>query len=132
MKNVWIYWNLNRDCVSVQYDGKVIGYAKSVIIENVTFKIRESGRQRAIRDGQRNVHAFAIGTLVAADWIENKKALPIAWNGIDSDAAKLHTRRVKYNPFRGPDFTIDGVAIASIPSMFLTGNKQTKAQAFAP
>lgn len=132
MKNVLIYWNLNKDCVSIKANGHVIGYAKSVIIENVTFKVQESGRQRAIRDGQRNVHAYAIGTLVAADWIENKESLPVSWNGIDSDAAKLHTRRIKYNPFRGPNFTIDGAAVASVQSMYLTGNKQVKAQAFAP
>jgi hypothetical protein len=137
MKNARIYWNLNRDCVSIQTQCpatkkyKVIGYARSVLMANVSFVVSESGRQRAIRDGQRNVHAFAVGTLVAADWIENKTALPIDWNGAAVYAEK-HTRRISYNPFRGPDFTIDGLPVAKVPSMYLTGDKQTKAQAFAP
>jgi len=127
--NVRIYWNLNKDCVSIQdaKTRKVIGYAKSVLLENVSFVVSEANRQRAIRDKQRNVHAYACGTLTAADWIENKTNSPITWNG--ADTAKLN-RRVSYNPFRAATFTIDNAPIYKTPRLYLTGNPTTKAQCY--
>ena len=33
-------------------------------LENVTFKVSEAGRQRVLREGRKNVHAYIIGDLV--------------------------------------------------------------------
>ena len=37
---------------------------KSANLENVTFKVSEAGRQRVLREGRKNVHAYIIGDLV--------------------------------------------------------------------
>lgn len=36
----------------------------SANLENVTFKVSEAGRQRVLREGRKNVHAYIIGDLV--------------------------------------------------------------------
>lgn len=42
---------------------RVVGYTPTLTLRNVTFRIVESGRQRAVLEHQRNVHAFADGTV---------------------------------------------------------------------
>lgn len=63
-KPVRVFRNFKHDCYSVLQDGKLKLVAKQVRLVNVEFRIRETGRQRMIRDQRRNVHAFAVGTLV--------------------------------------------------------------------
>lgn len=64
---VQIYFNLHKKCLSIKRKGKVIGYCKSAELENVTFKVSESGRQRVIREKKKNVHAFIVGDIVSND-----------------------------------------------------------------
>lgn len=49
------------DCISVKDGDAPVYYVNELIMRNVTFKVYESGRQRAILHKQRNVHAFVIG-----------------------------------------------------------------------
>jgi hypothetical protein len=71
-QKVKVYRNLNKpEYYSIQAtDGpdknKVIGYAKSILLSNVTFKVSEASRQRVIKQGRKNVHAVCIGTLTDA------------------------------------------------------------------
>lgn len=56
---------------------------------NVRFKVNESGRQRVLREKQKNVHAF-----VVADRVE--------------DLATSETlRQVSYNPYKNKSFMLD-------------------------
>lgn len=61
-----MYRCLNRPGVvySIQSERRVVAHARSVILRSVRFVILPAGRRRAIKTGQRNVHAFAEGTLV--------------------------------------------------------------------
>lgn len=94
---VRVYRNLNKRCWSVKcfepghasYN-KVIHHAQSVELEGVTFIVSEAGRQRAIREGRRNVHAYAQGTLVNVNTI-----------GMKTDEQK---RLITYQPFHHPHF----------------------------
>jgi hypothetical protein len=81
---VKVYWNLHRDCWSIQHKGKVIGHASSLMLSDVTFKVYESGRQRVLREKKKNVHAFACGTL-----LEKNLEKPDSMN-----------RAISYNPYR--------------------------------
>ena len=102
------YWNLHRQCWSIQQNGKVIGYADSLLLSNVTFKVSESGRQRGIREKKKNVHAFACGTL-----LEKNLVKPDNLN-----------RAISYNPYRF-GFFFDKVSLQpenNCPKLFL-GNK---------
>ena len=130
MTAVRIYWNLNKHCVSVQCakTKRVIGYARRVLLRDVAFQVSEAGRQYVIAKGQRQIHAYACGDLVAVDWIENKSGLPVSWGAADTAAAAVHVRRVAYNPFRDATFTADGRPIHAAPSLYLTGD--TKAACY--
>jgi len=61
---VFIYRNLRDKCWSIRSlkTRRVIGYASSIALDDVTFSVSEAGRQRVIREGRKNVHAGAIGT----------------------------------------------------------------------
>jgi hypothetical protein len=60
MKNYFIYKNLNKKCFSIKFDGKVIKHVNSFVAYNCHFKVNSKGRQKAINEGVRNVHAFLV------------------------------------------------------------------------
>ena len=63
-KPVRVFKNLTHGCYSILQNGKLKASARQVLLRDVEFKVRESGRQRMIREQRRNVHAFAVGHLV--------------------------------------------------------------------
>lgn len=64
-KPVRVYKNLNNGKMSIQQNGKVVAYTDSITLKNASFKVNEGGRQRVIRERQKNVHAYAIGLIVS-------------------------------------------------------------------
>jgi hypothetical protein len=44
------------------HNGRIVGYAEAVILTDVEFRVRESGRQRVLRERRKNVHAFVVGS----------------------------------------------------------------------
>lgn len=66
---VQAYFNLRRKEFSVQRrNGKggwvVWFYAPELNLKDVSFRVSEASRQRVIREGRKNVHAYVRGTLV--------------------------------------------------------------------
>lgn len=67
MKSTWAHLHLPRlqsgvtDVISVKVPGQRILYASSVKLANARFVVSESGRQRCLREGVRNVHAWIVG-----------------------------------------------------------------------
>jgi hypothetical protein len=110
MTQVRCYWNLHARCWSIQ-DAKtrrVIGHATRVLLRDVAFKVSEAGRQRVLREGRKNVHAFAVGELSAADWMETLRG-PMPWITGDihyQKHAKEKGRLVSYNPRRAGTFMV--------------------------
>lgn len=107
-RKVEVYRNLHTGTLSVR-DAKtklVIGHADRVELMSVELKVSEAGRQRAVREGRRNVHAFAIG--------------------YETDAQLTVTgERITYNPFRAPHFhfaaTQEAAAITGAAVILPTG-----------
>lgn len=103
LMKVRVYRNLNKPeyysilAMEGVDKGKVIAYAKSVLLENVTFRVSEASRQRVLRDQRRNVHAFCEGVIVDASNTLQR---------IAPDALV-----VTYNPYRSGSFyrKIDGL-----------------------
>ncbi len=63
-RRVEVYRNVNkRDGVwySVRQDGKVIGHTKAIHLKECYFVVHEAGRQRVIKTGRKNVHAYVLG-----------------------------------------------------------------------
>ena len=95
-RKVEVYRNLHNGLLSVR-DAKtkrVIGHTDRVCIDGVTLKVSEAGRQRAVREGRRNVHAFAVG-------VETLTQLTSTGP------------RITYNPFRAPHFHVAGTDAAA-------------------
>ena len=102
---------------SVKRAGRVIskrGGVQQVTLSDVTFKVSEKTRQRVIRERKKYVHAFCVGTLeLATDY-----AWPAYSQTSDSklseeaDLWDRGWRKARYNPFHGPDFTLDGHPLA--------------------
>jgi len=106
-KNVRIYWNLHKGQWSIQdkKSGLVIGRQPEVFLEGAyfeptydkrgrhiepKFKVRQGGRMRVIKEGKKNVHAFAEGWYPSV-WISPK------W--YDDEG-----RCVTYNPYKNDTF----------------------------
>lgn len=61
---VMVYYNLHKHTFSVRSNNRVILHADYVKLFDVEFKVRQGGREKVIKDKQKNVHSFVIGTLV--------------------------------------------------------------------
>jgi len=63
-----IYRNLNNGRMSIQVkvgkSWKVVGHIVDAVLQDVQFRVSEAGRQRVIRDGCKNVHAWGEGILL--------------------------------------------------------------------
>ena len=123
---VSVYRNLHNRHVgySVKHAGKVRsqrGGFHIVQLCDASFKVSEAGRQRVLREKKKYVHAFAVGKLSqAGDYLwashhfsDQGKMSEMAWiseQGFD---------RAKYDPRKGPDFTLDGRALAGADVVLL-------------
>jgi hypothetical protein len=61
---VMVYYNLHKHTFSVSRNGRVITHADYVKLTDVEFRVRQGGREKVVKDKQKNVHSFVIGTLV--------------------------------------------------------------------
>jgi len=89
---VKVYFNLHKNVFSiVALEGtnknKVVGYANTLELQNVTFKVNESGRQRVLKEKRKNVHAYVVGYLKG-----------LSNNSIDS------SNHISYNPYKADYF----------------------------
>lgn len=106
---VRVYRNLHRARWSVQVKKengwRVAFHAETVLLCNCRAILSESGRDRARREGRRNVHAKIEGVLIA--------------NGIDLDCTRLP--RVRYNPFEMEGFSqeVKGTCFFGRDAVFL-------------
>lgn len=100
--STWLHTHLPRlqsgetpDVISVKIPGQHIAYASWVSLRGAEFKVSEHGRQRCIREGVRNVHAWIVGDeilRVGADWSHAQAERPAGY------------RQAVYDPFRGGAF----------------------------
>lgn len=84
---VFVYRNLHKKCFSVKClkTKKVIAHVDSITLINAVFKVSEAGRQRVLRERQKNVHAGVVGHIADVNLI-------------------CQTTRVTYNPYKFDSF----------------------------
>lgn len=80
-----IYFNLHKRGWSIRNPKTGLVENKNhvvecVILENVTFKVREAGRQRVIREKRKNVHSFACGTIRVQPQDTSECTVPVSYN----------------------------------------------------
>ena len=90
---VRVFKNLKYGCYSIMQRGVIKASAKQVRLSDVEFRVRESGRQRMLREQRKNVHAFAVGHLV--DYVHP---------GDERELAPMAGRGAFYDPYRYPSF----------------------------
>lgn len=72
LMKVRVYRNLNKPefysimAMEGEDKGRVIGYARSVLLENCQLVVSEKSRQRVLKEKRKNVHAFCQGVIVDA------------------------------------------------------------------
>lgn len=111
-----VYCNLQKRCSSIAElkgtatKGRVIGHQQKVVVRDVDFVIKRSEQQRARQTGQRNVHAYARGTVDPAT---------------DADSIINHpkARRISYNVWKADTFVWrdTGEPVESAPVVAIDG-----------
>ena len=109
--NVSIYRNLHNGLISIKSasSGLVLGHAKSVDIAWADFVVHEAGRQRVLKDKQKNVHAYVKGLLLNTSGFKPYKGRSIGpvYGALDT----IHKATVvSYNPYKAPHFVIKGTS----------------------
>ena len=83
MEKVDVYWNINKGCFSIKdcKTGKVVGYTDKLRLVKAQFIVRKAGRDRVLREQQKNVHAFVRGYIEAkADLTPNSEVRGASYN----------------------------------------------------
>ena len=70
-KPVMVYKNLNNGLFSIKQAGLVVAHVESVTLSDVVFKVNQGGRNRVLKERQKNVHAFAIGLVESINTIDS-------------------------------------------------------------
>jgi len=109
---VRIYRNLGNGKMSIQaktaVGWRVVGHVTDCVIRNVTFIVKETARQRVIRDRQKNVHAWGEGVLIGH--LSSKAIAPL---------------RLSYDPYIHSSF-VDGrtgIAVTSCSLLVVKDNQ---------
>lgn len=120
-----VYFNLHKRMWSVQLKNArgnwyVAFHARAVLLHHVQWRVSEAGRQRVIREQRKNVHAFAVGTLLGMwDPIHtqamNRPSTPLLESLPDVDG----WGHVSYNPYRCGSFQLDGQPIEETATGYL-------------
>ena len=80
-RKVEVYRNYRRRCWSVRSNktGKVIDHVSQVVLKDCELVVRKSGRDRVLREGVKNVHAFVKGVMVTSDEFEKDESVRIGY-----------------------------------------------------
>jgi hypothetical protein len=89
---VEVYYNLHKHVFSVRHKGRVIAHTNAIQIKNAEYVVRKSGRQRVLKEGRKNVHAFVRG-----DMLEHE-------GGAFDMSFSVLGDRVTYNPYKFKSF----------------------------
>ena len=113
-QKVFVYYNLRSHVWSVKAltgpnKGLVIAHAEYVTLKDAIPRVSEAGRQRVLRDSQKNVHAGIVG-----QWVP-------------FEPPAVHTVGITYNPYRAPTFTFksNGEAYRGSQWVFMSGRNVT-------
>ncbi|HFK1543388.1 TPA: hypothetical protein ACGXM3_005210 [Bacillus cereus] len=95
------FWNLHLNVFSLEgrtmengaKKNLVLAHGNNIILLNVKFTVRESGRQKVLREQKKNVHAFVKGNFMGIAGYNEKLILGAGM------------REAYYNPYKQDSFT---------------------------
>lgn len=105
---LYIYRNLHfGDCFSIRKGGRVIERLSDFLAYDISFRVSEAGRQRVLRDRQKNVHAFVLAkSYEQQSFIDATDLIPIT-----------------YNPYSSGTFVCGGLPITTCNTVAFTGGR---------
>ena len=111
------YWNLHRSIWSEMLRSKVIGHHPNVVLYDCEFKVRQSGRERVLRENKKNVHAFVVSN--------GDRHYP----DVTPDGLWGNWVTVAYNPFKAGHFyaKASGNAVTKAEIVVLCADKRVLA-----
>jgi hypothetical protein len=113
-QKVFVYYNLRSHVWSVKAltgpnKGLVIAHAEYVTLKDAVPRVSEAGRQRVLKEKQKNVHAGIVGQ----------------WVPYEPPAS--HSLAISYNPYKGPtfEFRSNGDTYSGSQWVFMSGRNVT-------
>ena len=90
-KPIYVYRNLHKKGYSIKQSGIVVAHADRLCIRSCEFIVSEPGRQRVLKEKQKNVHAFIKGfyTTSGMGTCADRNDLPVS---------------ITYNPYKNDSF----------------------------
>ncbi len=120
MKTYKVYRNITKNCFSVlKYYKEVKGYrllthVTDALLVNVETRVSETGRQKVLSQGQKNVHAFLL--------CDHYKVLNEPYCGQMYPETEIY-----YNPYQQSCFTLNDQAFNKAESVILITQPKPKA-----
>jgi hypothetical protein len=90
---VQVYRNRTKNCYSIRQNGRVVAHADRLCLKNCYFVVNEKLKQKAVKTGKRNVHAWIQGMIIGSGM------------GVTSHERYRAGVEVIYNPFLNEKFT---------------------------
>ena len=84
-EKVRVYRNLHNNRISVRAKEGVIYHAFNIVLSDVKFTVSKAGRERVLREKKKNVHAFAVGTVVKYDVQASFQGTAVGYNPYEAD-----------------------------------------------
>lgn len=81
-QTVEVYRNLHNGLFSVRdaRTRRVLGHTRKIVLTGVTFKVSQAGRERVLREQQKNVHAVVQGTLSMLSPPSPERGIAVTYN----------------------------------------------------
>lgn len=101
-----VYKNLRSNKYSIKdaQSNMVVGYADVVCMCNCEFKVSEKGRQRVLREKQKNVHAYVVGEIHSVQGFESRNDGEIVLKEVGNECLHKWMERFTYNPYKYETF----------------------------
>ena len=117
----FFYYNLHSSCWSQRLRGKVESHVQAAELLGVEFRVQPAGRARVLREGRKNVHAFAAAMHFAP--------IPDGWPAL-IPGERSGWVEVSYNPYHAAHFyrKDTGAAVSHAARVILTDGRKVFAK----
>lgn len=104
MTKYLVYKNLTKDkyLIKCAKTKLVVGYADHIEMKDCEFIVSEAGRQRVIREKQKNVYAYVSGYISLAVGFESYKGRNVYT--VTVGVPPMYNQQIKYDPYTYPQF----------------------------
>jgi hypothetical protein len=120
---VAVYYNLHYHVFSLKQGGKsglLLSHAQTCELTNAVFDVEPKGRERAIKQGRKNVHAYVVGVLQVLSWdkLSDNDLYSLFNMGYQKVTYNLHPNHPQFYYKEASSYT----PVLSAQSVILTGN----------